>query len=256
MTWRLAKSLETLRTQLNEAYPERRKSSDGTIGDEAHASRSSDHNPWVKDGRVGVVTAIDFTHDPERGVNSQKLADAIIASRDSRIKYVISNKKICASTKVNGVAAWTWRPYSGSNPHNKHMHLSVKADKASYDDTGKWQLNFPQAAAAAPAIPMSSETGITVARTVGGVTAAGTAASQVISAVNGPAAPPVEKVKEVLDQAGGVIESSKTVIQAAPDGFWQNTIAFVQSPKFLAVALIVVCVAWGLTYYLRKRHES
>ena len=251
MPWRLAKSLDTLRSQLNEAYPDRRKSSDGTIGDEAHASRSSDHNPWVKDGRIGVVTAIDFTHDPERGVNSHKLAEALIASRDERIKYVISNKKICSSTRVGGAPAWKWRPYTGSNPHSKHMHLSVKADKASYDDTEKWNLNFPSAAT--PAIEIPTTTATTVARTVGGVTAAGTAASQVISAVNGPAAPPVEQVKEVLDNAGGLIESSKTVIHAAPEGFWQNAIAFIQSPKFLAVALIVVCVAWALTYYLKKR---
>ena len=56
MTWRLARSLETLRAQINRIAPNRSKVSDGTIGDAKHASRSSDHNPWAKDGGVGDIT--------------------------------------------------------------------------------------------------------------------------------------------------------------------------------------------------------
>src|SRR5215472_9581086 len=61
--WRVAKSLARLRTQINDAFPQRSKSSDGTIGDAAHASRSSDHNPWIVDDGIGVVSAFDVTHD-------------------------------------------------------------------------------------------------------------------------------------------------------------------------------------------------
>ncbi|HKV33547.1 MAG TPA: hypothetical protein VJP89_04485, partial [Pyrinomonadaceae bacterium] len=61
MAWRVAKSLLRLREQINELAPNRSKASDGTIGDAAHASRKSDHNPWVKDGSIGVVTAMDIT---------------------------------------------------------------------------------------------------------------------------------------------------------------------------------------------------
>lgn len=137
MTWRLAKSLEKLRAQINEKYPNRSKASDGTIGDAAHASRSSDHNPWVRDGRIGVVTGMDLTHDPARGLDSEQLAEAFRAARDPRIKYVISNKKIFSALEQ----PWKWRIYNGKNPHNHHVHISVKADKANYDDTSDWMLD-------------------------------------------------------------------------------------------------------------------
>lgn len=138
MTWRLAKSLETLRAQINAAYPRRLKSSDGTIGDAAHASRNSDHNPWVKDGATGVVTALDITHDPANGVDIQKLADALVASRDSRIKYIVANGRIVSGTG-QGNTAWQWRAYSGANKHTKHIHISVKPEKVAYDSTTPWQ---------------------------------------------------------------------------------------------------------------------
>ena len=45
MTWRLARALEQLRSQVNEKWPNRSKNSDGSIGDTSHAARPSDHNP-------------------------------------------------------------------------------------------------------------------------------------------------------------------------------------------------------------------
>ncbi len=133
MTWRVAKSLLQLRKQVNEKFPDRAKAWDGTIGDANHASRASDHNPWV-DG--GVVTAMDITHDPAHGVNSQALADQLRASRDPRIKYIISNRRICSSA----VSPWAWRPYSGSNPHDHHVHVSVMPDRKFYDDEAPWEI--------------------------------------------------------------------------------------------------------------------
>lgn len=147
MSWRLARSLETLRTQVNAAWPTRSKTSDGTIGDEAHASRSSDHNPWVKEGAMGIVTAMDITHDPKSGCDSYKLAETLLKSRDPRIKYVISNGKIAAGT--DGPQPWVWRKYSGANAHAHHVHISVKADKTHYDDTQNWTIGSGAAAATA-----------------------------------------------------------------------------------------------------------
>lgn len=141
MAWRVAKSLETLRTQINKAYPKRDKSSDGTIGDAAHASRSSDHNPWVKDGKTGVVTGMDITNDPSGGPVSNDIAEALRASRDPRIKYIISNARICSGDA--GPSPWVWRKYSGSNAHRHHVHLSVKAEKAFYDSTKTWAAIKP-----------------------------------------------------------------------------------------------------------------
>jgi hypothetical protein len=133
--WRLAKSLERLRSQVNDAWPDRAKTSDGTVGDAAHSSRSSDHNPWVKDGSMGVVTALDITHDPINGPDAGELADALKASRDPRIKYIISNRRIW-----NPAVSKDWRPYTGSNPHSRHVHISVKPEKKSYDAVTPWVL--------------------------------------------------------------------------------------------------------------------
>ena len=44
MAWRVAKSLKTLLDHVNVKWPLRKKDKDGTIGDESHKSRSSDHN--------------------------------------------------------------------------------------------------------------------------------------------------------------------------------------------------------------------
>jgi hypothetical protein len=72
--WRGAKALFRLRDQINATFPGRNKASDGLIGDAAHATRASDHNPWVIDNGVGVVTAIDITHDPMQGCDAGALA--------------------------------------------------------------------------------------------------------------------------------------------------------------------------------------
>jgi peptidoglycan hydrolase-like protein with peptidoglycan-binding domain len=132
--WRVAKSLLHLREQVNAKSPNRDKSSDGTIGDASHASRSSDHNPWVTDGSTGVVTAMDISNDPKHKVVSRDIAETLRTSRDPRLKYVISNAQIFSSDD------WKWRRYSGPNPHTAHCHISVKATKALYDKVDDWTL--------------------------------------------------------------------------------------------------------------------
>lgn len=142
--WRPAESMLALRDQINARFPGRSKASDGILGDIRHcgggAPKTSDHCPWVRDGSKGVVTAIDITNDPAHGCVSEAIAQALIAGRDPRIKYVISNRKIAASYPAGGKPAWTWRPYNGDNPHNKHFHLSVLPDKALYDSRASWTL--------------------------------------------------------------------------------------------------------------------
>lgn len=135
--YRIAKSLAKMREQFNALYPLRSKSIDGWIGDAAHASRTSDHNPWVKDGKMGVVTALDITHDPANGVDTHKIADHLRLTRDTRIKYVISNGRIFSNSK----SPYQWRRYTGSNPHRTHMHVSVHSTKNHYDNENEWALN-------------------------------------------------------------------------------------------------------------------
>jgi hypothetical protein len=147
MAWRVARSLDTLLAQFNSRYPDRSKASDGSIGDAAHAASTSDHNPWVKDGPMGVVTARDFTHDPAHGMDIDRLTDELAASRDPRIKYVIANGYILDSRPGN--RPWQWVRYTGANQHNKHFHLSVMSSKALYDDARPW--NIPSFTGGAPA---------------------------------------------------------------------------------------------------------
>lgn len=142
MAWRVAKSLEKLKQQVNQKWPGRKKGSDGTIGNDEHArrGRSSDHNPWVKDGTMGVVTAMDITHDPAGGCDAGQLAETIRGTRDRRVKYIIWNRKISNSSPQSGQPAWAWRRYGGTNPHDKHVHISVKSNKAAYDSEDAWTI--------------------------------------------------------------------------------------------------------------------
>lgn len=134
MAWRVARSLNVLLEQINDRYPNRNKASDGSIGDADHQNRNSDHNPWYG---PGIVTARDFTHDPDSGVDIDRLTDELAASRDRRIKYIIANNLILSGN--GGPSPWAWRPYFGSNAHTRHFHLSVIASPAC-DDTTPWNL--------------------------------------------------------------------------------------------------------------------
>jgi hypothetical protein len=138
--WRVARSLDKLLRQVNAIAPGRRKASDGAIGDTNHKNRRSDHNPWVIDGNKGVVTARDITHDPARKCDCNKLAESIRAARDRRVKYIIWNRRICNSSPIAGVSAWTWRRYRGANGHTHHIHISVKPLKSLYDSETAWSL--------------------------------------------------------------------------------------------------------------------
>jgi len=140
VSWRTAKALLALRDQVNAAVPGRNKRSDGTIGDANHQNRNSDHNPWVPPPHGGVVTALDLTHDPAAGADMNALAEALRASRDTRIKYVIWNRRIFTSYAVGSRGAWQWGAYSGSNPHTSHIHVSVNSAASHYDNERTWAL--------------------------------------------------------------------------------------------------------------------
>lgn len=142
LPWRPAECLKTLLGQVNARYPDRKKGSDGTIGDEAHCHggnpTSSDHCAWIVDGDHRVVSALDITHDPQHGCDAGTIANGLVKSRDSRIKYVIWNRHIAASYAAGGAAPWAWRPYTGRSPHTEHVHLSVLPEKTQYDSTTPW----------------------------------------------------------------------------------------------------------------------
>ena len=137
MSWRVADSLNVLLAEVDQAAPGRNKASDGSIGDAAHASRSSDHNPWVIDANgVGVVRARDITDDPAR-MRAAELAIQIAALLGKHPALgsgamVIWNRRIISTDRLSE----GWRPYTGSNPHDKHVHVSVGT--RGYDSTAPW----------------------------------------------------------------------------------------------------------------------
>jgi hypothetical protein len=150
MAWRAAKSIVQLQRDLDRAHPGRKKP-DGIIGDAAHASRESDHNP----NSAGVVQAIDISEGG--GLADRLLADRLLASHDKRIKYIISEGRIGSSYKSGGAEAWTWRPYTGSNAHMSHVHLSVVDDPALYDDESPWNITGDLIPTPLPLPPIDSD---------------------------------------------------------------------------------------------------
>jgi len=135
MTWRLANALISLRQDVNQRWPNRDKASDGTIGDAAHATRESDHNPWLIVGGIGVVRALDITAngiDPGWYAEQLRLAGAAGDSRLTGGGYVIYNRRITRAD-FSG-----WSVYTGSNPHTKHVHTSVSRNASGFDRTDRW----------------------------------------------------------------------------------------------------------------------
>lgn len=122
--WRLAPALVAMYEEANRIAPNRRKSSDGSIGDAAHSARTSDHNPDIEPG-PDWVDALDITHDPVNGMDIHKrlrvVALRVTKGLEKRVSYLISNDEIFS--KKNGV--WAWRPYPGENEHRLHGHISV-----------------------------------------------------------------------------------------------------------------------------------
>lgn len=136
VAWRVAKCLLVLGDQWKAAHPG--CASPGYIGDAEHASRVSDHNPWVDDPNsdMGVVTAGDFYHQPELGADAYALADTLFAEKDPRVKYVISRRKIWSLARDRE----GWRPYNGANPHTGHTHVSCTSSYPLYDNTRPWVI--------------------------------------------------------------------------------------------------------------------
>lgn len=129
---RQARSLDTLLAEVNRAAPGRSKVSDGGMGDPRHAKTKSDHNP----NGAGVWRARDFTHDPG-DFSAQALADHVagMLGKHPALKsgaYVIWNRRIISADRLHE----GWRKYTGSNPHDKHVHVSVGT--TGYDSLEPW----------------------------------------------------------------------------------------------------------------------
>ena len=86
---KLCKAGTQLREQIDDAFPDRSRISDGWIGDARHQARKSDHCPDA----AGWVRAIDITADLGSENTMFDLADQLrlLARFDKRISYIIFN---------------------------------------------------------------------------------------------------------------------------------------------------------------------
>jgi hypothetical protein len=100
--------------------PKRKKASDGLLPSAAHMKQNptSDHNTGY---------AVDITHDPIFGIDCAEVFRGL--RLDKRVSYLIFNGKIWSAEKGE-------RVYTGSNKHNKHCHISIKAGCGK--DTSPW----------------------------------------------------------------------------------------------------------------------
>ena len=111
--------------------PKRKKASDGLLPSAAHIKQSpnSDHNTGY---------AVDLTHDPKNGIDCVEIFEKL--KEDKRVKYLIFQRKIWSRDK----AKQGNRRYTGSNPHNKHLHISINAACSTDTSPWFWWLNQPK----------------------------------------------------------------------------------------------------------------
>ena len=110
-------------------WPKRDKKSDGLLPSAAHLKQNSnsDHNTGL---------AVDLTHDPANGVDCKEIYTKL--QDDRRVKYLIFKGRIW--NQADGE-----RAYSGSNPHNKHLHISIKTQYANDDSNWfSWMGSVPR----------------------------------------------------------------------------------------------------------------
>jgi hypothetical protein len=106
--------------QATALFPKRKKASDGLLPSAAHMKQSptSDHN---------TGHAVDLTHDPKFGIDCAEIYNRL--KTDKRVSYLIFNGRIWSAEKGD-------RVYTGSNKHEKHCHISIKAGCGK--DTSPW----------------------------------------------------------------------------------------------------------------------
>jgi len=125
----LTTALTRLRSDFNTRFPDRDHASDGWIGDARHQEEISGHNPDETGGgeyedadSKDEVRAIDVDVDfREPGVNAQMVVDAVLDTPADlkRLRYIIYNRRIWSRN-----TDWKPKAYTGSNPHDKHIHFS------------------------------------------------------------------------------------------------------------------------------------
>lgn len=157
-TWALTRGLQTVRTEFNGTFKLRDKRSDGSIGDQAHASGTSGHNPdrtgaaEYRDGDAkNEVRAIDVDRDlvPGSGIDWMERVIQYIVKRARAgfyvpFRYIIYKRRIWSRSD-----GWRTRAYTGKNAHDQHAHFSGDYTQRADEWTGS--LGLASLLPAAPA---------------------------------------------------------------------------------------------------------
>ncbi len=150
-SWTLVPCLVQLRNEFDRIAPNRSKGADGSIGDQAHADRTSDHNPDetgavpIHDAdKVNEVHALDITTTlNESDLTLEKCVQFILARcrrgagdplNEERLRYIIFNRRIWRAP------AWKQEAYTLSDPHTGHAHFSAEYISSLEADTSSWHL--------------------------------------------------------------------------------------------------------------------
>lgn len=134
MAWKTIPASDSLTAEMNKAFPNRDKASDGSIGDGEHSTRSSDHNPdetgatpFEDADSSNEVHAKDLDADLKRAGWTLARAFEIIRKRaaagtEKRVQNLIFNRRITSRS-------WgfdSWHDYTGTDPHTGHGHVSFR----------------------------------------------------------------------------------------------------------------------------------
>lgn len=152
MGWVLTRGLTRCRACFNKRFPNRDKTSDGTIGNQAHQAGTSGHNPDItgkaeyRDGdSLDEVRAVDLDNDlrdPDYDMEALIQFWIVVLGRQrgvlqKYVRYVIYNRRIWRAA-----TGWKTEAYTGASQHTEHIHVSgAYSQFADNDETWTWGLD-------------------------------------------------------------------------------------------------------------------
>lgn len=146
--WIVVPNLNEAKDQFDKRFPKRDDASDGSIGNTAHSTHASSHNPdksgypeWRDGDSKNEVRARDFDRDlkdPDYTMESVVQLWVKLARAGTLwwVRYIIYNGRIWH--KKDGFKT---RVYTGANQHTEHMHITSDFTEKADTVTGvNWHL--------------------------------------------------------------------------------------------------------------------